>query len=178
MKKLLLAFILSLSLFSSRAQNGGQASENESIKLSLGSVTSDWKQIIIVTNKQNCTVDIKFQHNGETSIKRFPAFSSDTFQITLPDCSVKAKPLDNCGGANMGWLEWNVCAALPIKFDYIKAKKITKNVYELEFKVSSSDNEDHFNVQLSKDGLNYKTITVVLPDRIETNKVYKVKINL
>lgn len=178
MKRLLTFLFLLLLVFSAKSQNGGQSGENESVRVQTGAVTSNWEQVIIVTNKQTCTVDIKFEHNDRTVIKRFPALGSDTFHIRLPNCSIRVKPLDNCGGANMGWLEFNVCAALPLKFEYIRVRKISGTLHEIEFKVQNSDNEKQFNVQVSKDGINYKNVHVILSQPIQTDKIYKVRINL
>ena len=178
MKKTLLLLIAVILFGPTKSQNGGQAGENESIKVTTGGVTSDWKQIIIVKNKHNCPVDIKFEHNDRTVIKNFPALCSDTFHITLPNCSLKVKPLDNCGGANMGWVEFNVCVALPVKFEYFKVRKISGTLHEVEFKIQNYGKVKHFNIQVSKDGLNYKNVTIILADEIQSGQIYKAKINL
>lgn len=178
MKKLSLLSLFVLALFSARSQNGGQNGENESVKVSLGPITSDWKQVIIVKNKQTCPAEIKFEHNDRTVVKSFSALGTDTFLINLPNCTLRVKPLDNCGGANMGWLEYNVCTALPIKFEYLRVTKVSTNEFEIEFKVQNSHGDDRFNVQVSSDGLHYKTVTVILAKPVQPNQIYKTKITL
>lgn len=178
MKKTLLLLITVLLLGQARSQNGGQNGENESLKVTAGGVTSDWKQIIIVTNKQNCPVDIRFEHNDRTAVKNLSALSSDTFHVTLPNCSLRVKPLDNCGGANMGWVEFNVCVALPVKFEYFRVRKISGTLHEVEFKIQSSSKQKYFNIQVSKDGINYKNVTIISADEIQPGQIYKTKINL
>ena len=174
MKKTLLALLcLPMSLL---AQNGGQQAENESLRLELnGSIGT--KTIIKVTNKQTCTTDIKFYHDGVIDTKTFPPLSSDTFQVTLADCSVKAKPTTNCGNANMGWVEWNVCVALPIKFEWITTTQIDKYTIEVKFKPTSIEGKE-FYIQLSTDGLNFKRVAIILPTNVQIGQIYSAKIKL
>jgi len=174
MKKTLLA-LMCLPLVS-LAQNGGQIAENESLKLQIvGSVGN--KTIIQVTNKQHCVTDIKFYHDGITTTKQFNCLASDTFQVTLADCSVKAKPLSNCGGANMGWVEWNVCVALPIKFEWITTTQLDKNTIEVKFKPSVVEGKE-FYIQVSSDGLNFKRAAIILPKDVQVGQIYSAKVKI
>ena len=174
MKKTLLA-LLCLPL-ATLAQNGGQIAENESLRLEItGHIGT--KTIIKVTNKQICTTDIKFYHDGVTGIKTFQALASDTFQVTLADCSVKAKPLTNCGGAHMGWVEWNVCVALPIEFEWMTTKQIDSHTIEVKFKPTVVEGKE-FYIQLSIDGLNFKRVAIILPSDVQVGQIYSTQIKL
>ena len=174
MKKILLALLCLPSLVF--AQNGGQQGENESLRLELnGSIGN--KTIIKVTNKQSCDTDIKFSHDGVTDTKFFPALASDTFQISLITCSVKARPVTNCGGANMGWVEWDVCVALPIKFEWITTTQIDKNTVEVRFKPITVEGKE-FYIQLSTDGVNFKRVAIILPNDLQPGKIYSTQIKL
>jgi len=161
----------------SYSQNGGNSAENESLRAELGGTTIDYQAIIIVTNKQCCTSTVKFYHNGNTREKTISALCSDTFRITLPECSIKVKPRTNCGGANMGWVELNVCQALPMRFEYIKTKQISKTEILVEFKPLEIDGK-FFYIQFSKDGLNFQRVQVILPENIQVGKVYSTKIKI
>lgn len=174
MKKTLLA--LMCLPFASLAQNGGQIAENESLKLQIVG-HSGTKTVIQVTNKQSCATDIRFYHDGVTDTKTFQALARDTFQVTLSDCSIKAKPVTNCGGANMGWVEWNVCVALPIKFEWITTTQLDKNTIEVKFKPSVVEGKE-FYIQLSTDGLNFKRVAVILPSDVQVGQIYSAKIKL
>ena len=173
-----MGFFIGTSLVTN-AQNGGQSSENGSSKIEYLGTAQNGQAIIRVSNKQSCLAQMKLTYQNLQRIKSIPSVGSDTFQITPGfECEVKAKPLTNCGGANMGQVETSVCQTLPIKFEYMKVKKISDGVFELEFKASDSDGENLFNIQLSNDGLNFKTVSVVLKSEIVENKIYKIKILL
>jgi hypothetical protein len=171
-KTLLLLLCFPLMGFS---QNGGQKAENESLRLEIvGSIGS--KTIIKVTNKQNCTTDIKFYHDGVTDIKTFQPSASDTFQITLADCSIKAKSTTNCGNANIGWVEWNICVALPVKFEWIKNKVIDSHTVQVQFKLEEVDGTELY-IQVSTDGLNFKRVLLVTKE-MKVNQIYTTTIKL
>lgn len=174
-----LSFMLATTLLRTQAQgqNGGQSTESASLKLELAG-TTNYRAVIKATNKQNCFVNVKFDHNGQTIIKPIPPFGSDTIHITLPECIIKAKPMTNCGNnADMGWVELNVCVALPIKFEWIKTRQIDTHTVELQFKPSEVDGKE-FYIQLSEDGINFKRVLVVLPTDIKVGQIYSVKVKI
>lgn len=168
---------LLLSSAATKAQNNGQFAESASLKIELAG-TTNYKAIIKATNKQSCVMNVKFDHNGVTTIKPIPPLGSDTVQITLPECDIKAKPMTNCGNStDMGWVELNVCSALPIKFEWIRTKQLDTHTIQLEFKPSEVDGKE-FYIQLSTDGLNFKRVLVVLPTDIKVGQIYSVKVKI
>lgn len=175
MKKLL---VLSALLFSiiAKGQNGGGVSESGSLKLESAG-TFNYKAVIKATNKQDCIVNVKFEHNGQSVIKPIPAFGSDTIQITLPDCIVKAKPMTNCGGgSDMGWVELNVCAALPIKFEWIMARNIS-NYTTVTFKVGSVEGKKEITLNFTTKNNVTKKHLIRFPSYISPGDTWEVTVN-
>ena len=70
------------------------------------------------------------------------------------------------------------CSSLPIKFEYLKVSRIYGNTLLVEFKATETDGENHFNIQVAVDAKTFKTVAVVFPDAIITNKVYTVKVRI
>jgi hypothetical protein len=184
MKKVVITGFFIGTFLITNAQNGGQANENGTSKIEYLGDSQAGQAIIRVTNKQSCAAVMKLTYQNLQRTKTVQALGSDTFQITRETggcddaCEVKAKPLTNCGGANMGQVETSICQTVPIKFEYIKVRKVSSREFEIEFKASETDGEDRFNIQLSEDGLSFKTVAVVLPSRIIENQIYKIKISL
>lgn len=160
-----------------KAQNSGQSAESGSLKLELTGTTPTYRAIIKATNKQSCPVNIRFDHNGETIIRPLPAFGSDTIQITLPECTIKAKPMTNCGGGDMGWVELNVCAALPVKLEWITTRQIDAHTIEVRFLPTEISGKD-FYIQLSEDGLNFKRVLIILPADLKPGQICSVKVKI
>jgi hypothetical protein len=160
-------------------QNGGQSAESNSLKIELNGISPNYQAIIKVTNKQNCTAGVRFDHNSTTRTKTIASLSSDTFMINLPECGVKVKPLTNCGGGiDMGWVELNVCEALPVKFMNIQAKRIDAQTIQLYFESEEDNTIREYRVKLSFDGKTYQTVTVLFPNGIEGKKQYVVTIKI
>ncbi len=160
-----------------KGQNGGSAAESSSLKLESAGAYS-YRAVVRAINKQNCTVDVKFEHNGQTTIKSIPAFSSDTIQVTLPDCVIKAKPMTNCSGNNdMGWVEINMCAALPIKFERIMAKYVNPTTTEITFTVGSAFGSKTATFNLRMKSGTVKKYTVQMPYNVKAGETWKVTID-
>ncbi len=175
MKKLLVLAALLFSIIA-KGQNGGEVSESSSLKLESGGVYN-YKAVVRAINKQNCTVNVKFDHNGQTIIKPIPALSSDTIQITLPDCVVRAKPMTNCEGNNdMGWVELNVCAALPIKFEWIMARNIS-NYTIVTFKVGSIESKKEITLNFTTKNNVTKKHLIKFPSYISSGDTWEVTVN-
>jgi len=175
MKKTLMLMTLLFSVIV-KGQNGGNATESSSLKLESAG-TYNYRAVIKATNKQNCTVDVKFEHNGQTIIKTIPAFSSDTIQATLPDCIIRAKPMINCTGNNdMGWVEINMCAALPIKFEWIMARN-TNNYTIVTFKVGSVEGKKEITLNFTTKNNITKKHLIKFPSYIKLGDTWEVTVN-
>jgi len=176
MKKTLFSLLAILSVGSlySQSGNGGQFAESSSLKVALDGTSSNYQAIIKVTNKQNCQVSVKFNHNSANRNKTIPALGSDTFRITLPECNVKVKPLTNCGCDNtdMGWVELNVCQALPVKFVSFTATRLTNDLTRIQLVVEEDASIHHYAVKISTDGINFKEVDLIFPNGIEGMKQY------
>lgn len=177
MKRLLLLLIVMLWTLLVNAQNSGQSSESSSLKLELGG-TYNYKAVVKATNKQSCIANVKFDHNGQTIIKPIPAFGSDTILVTLPDCIVKAKPMTNCGDANgdMGWVEINLCAALPVTFEWIQAENID-NYTIVKFKIQSHEGKRDLAFNFTMPNGSKKKYNVRLPIGIKPGDIWEVTVN-
>jgi hypothetical protein len=175
MKRVLLAFVCLPGM--AIAQNGGQSAESSSLRLERVGTTSDNKVIVKITNKQSCTADIKLKHNGQFRTKTVTALGWDTVQVTVPDFEIEAKPLTNCGNhMDMGWVELELCQALPVKFEWITATTLDKHTVRLQFKLEEVDGTELY-VQLSTDGRLFKRVRIVTPD-MKVNQIYTVIIKL
>ncbi len=160
-----------------KAQNNGQSSESSSLRIELNGTTLDYRAIIKITNKQTCASDVKIEHNNTSITKNIPALESDTIQITLPECNIKVKPLTNCNvNADMGWVELDVCQALPIRFEWVKNKVIDKHTIQIQFKLEETDGTELY-IQTSTDGVHFKRVLLVTKD-MKVNQIYTVIIKL
>ena len=167
--------VLSTGLF---AQNGGMSNENAAMKIEYVSQDST-ATIVKVTNKDTCTSNMMVQWQQYYRTKNIAGLSSDTFHLnTQTTCFIRATSMSPCRTTYLGQVELNYCQVLPIKFEYLRVKQIDRNTALVEFKDLSTDGEDRFNIQMSKDARSFKTVEVVLPDAIETNKIYKVIVKL
>jgi hypothetical protein len=90
---------------------------------------------------------------------------------------------------NQTWSSWSTgtnststiysgCSSLPIKFEYLKVRRVDTNTILVVFKANESEGENQFNIQVSTDGRTFKTIAIVFPDPIITNKVYTLKVKI
>ena len=178
MKKLITAFMMIASTLNLSAQNGGMSNENAALKIEYSGMNNGMT-VVKVTNKDTCTADMRVQWAQHIRNKDVAALSSDTFQLpTQPSCFIMATSSSPCRNVYYGQVELNYCQALPITFEYIYVKQISDRIVNIQFKVAEADGTDRFNIQLSKDGVNFKTVSVVLPDAIQTNRIYNVNIKL
>lgn len=178
MKKLITLCVFAILNVGSFAQNGGMSNENASMKIEYVSQNSS-TTIVKVTNKDSCTSNITVQWQQYFRSKSIPGFSSDTFELnTQTTCFIRATSISPCRTTYLGQVELNYCQIVPIKFEYLYVKQLDKHTALVEFKALSTDGEDRFNIQMSKDGRTFTTVAVILPDAIETNKIYKVIVKL
>jgi len=178
MKKLIAVFMMIACTLNLSAQNGGMSNENAALKIEYAGMNNGMT-VVKVTNKDTCTADMRVQWAQYRRSKDVAALSSDTFHLpTQPSCFIMATSSSPCRNVYAGQVELNYCQALPITFEYLRVKQVGKNIIEVEFKALTTDGEDKFNIQVSTDAKNFKTVSVVLPDSIQTNKVYNIKIKL
>ncbi len=177
MKQLCLLLFMITTWLMSSAQNGGQYAENNSVKVEqlVGLVNS--KMQVKVYNKQDCNVTIRISY-GNTHINVFVSSnSSKVVLIPLNITKIQVKTETNCGCADFGQVELQLNKSLPITFKYLNVTRIG-NEYNVTFEASSTDGEGQFNIQVSSDGINFKTVAIILPDPIVVNKIYNIKIKL
>jgi hypothetical protein len=168
MKKLLIALLFPLTV---TAQ-----SESNALKLESAGIFN-YKAVVKATNKQSCIANVEFEHNGQTIIKPILPFSSDTIQVTLPNCIIKARPLIDCdGSADMGYVEVNMCVALPIKFEWIMAKNIS-NYTVVKFKVGSIEGKKEITLNFTTKNNVAKKHPIRFPSYIIPGDVWEVTVN-
>lgn len=176
--KLMLSVALMMVITDSNAQNGGQYPENNSTKIEHIGYTGN-QAVVRVTNKQTCEAEMRIIYGTTARTKFIAATSADTFHVTPPaNGRVAAKTETNCGFADFGLVELTLNTILPIKFGYLKAKRLDASTMEVEFRAYDVDGQSKFNIQVSTDGRVFKTVAVILPDPIQADKVYKVKVPL
>lgn len=180
MKKIISTVVAAMIMTSLSAQNGGQSPENAALKIEYVSMVSPNIAIVKVTNKQLCNSDIMVFCQSRIRTKNVQAQSSDTFYIQIGAlCKVFAQPTVWCGGMNYGTVELNVCVAMPVTLEYLNVIQSGPGEIEVEFKIAeATGTQDHFNVQVSTDGINFKTVKVLLPSQARANQIYNAKIKL
>lgn len=171
MKHLIFTLLMGLSLISN-AQNGGQYSENGSVKLEYvggGKVR--------LYNKQACDAVIRL--NDSQTETQLPVSANSSTLYTLPPGTtmlVKAKTTTNCGGTDFGWVELNVVT--PLKF-ISKSVKYLSETDELLITLVISDayNVNRIELEISVDeGHTYRSMGIVFPQFIIPNKPISCKI--
>ncbi len=179
MKKTILVSLMIVSTILSKAQNGGFSAENPALKIEWTGQLANQLNVITVTNKKTCEADITLMYNGNRT-KTVPALSQDTFHVMLyQTCLIKARTNLTCPSPNYGLVELDLCRILPVTFEYVKAISMTKNEIDVQFKIAEVTGfVDRFNIQISTDGVNYKTIHVILPTQARANTIYNAKIKL
>lgn len=186
MKHLILALLLLCNVvaFSQTSGNGGQANENEYVKI-------DYAGNLLgrVTNKQACDIDIKISVDGGNQwTVTVPAGGTVTFPVTL-GTRVVAKPLFNCDHSNgdLGQVELKFTASvLPIKAGSLKVAQamnptngsVLKNTFKISFEVYDAVPNHSYLLQLSLDGKTYQTIAVQFTDEVNPNRTYSMTVQL
>ena len=178
--KYILPLLLAIMPLYINAQNGGQHNENKTGALQYTGYESG-HYVLELTNKQSCGVDFLVKWLGkDTTI-----YIQGTQTIQLPGApkgneKIKAKPLYKCGssGGDMGWLEICTPVSLPITFKSIRAEKVGARKVKIIFDVADASDVNTYNIQVSADGINYKTVTILFPDEVKPNRTYTVTVNL
>jgi len=166
----LMFVMLSMAAYS---QNGGQAPENNSVKLEFAGAFQ-----CKLWNKQSCGAVITVKYNNTTTDYTVPGNSFVLFNTPVPS-KITAKTTTNCGSADFGLVELNVTAQLlPVKFVSFKTTPLYGNRIKVQFEIGEASNVKQFNIQVSKDGREWTTVALVWPDAIQPNRLYEVIVDL
>lgn len=180
-----MALLLFNYTFLMSQSNGGQLNENNSLKIEYLGYNSN-AHIFKISNKQPCSVKVEYKIESGTSLYVTISGNSGT-NIIVPGnkydtYEVKARSEEICHDfrGDKGWVEAQTQFILPLKFDYLKVEVLSKNTIIVYFKVydTDSDKQSKFNIQVSTDGKNFRTVAVENYDPIIKNKDYVVKIKL
>jgi hypothetical protein len=171
MKKLL--FIVLFSLFSlfSFSQNGGQANENNVLKIEYVGYNNG-NHIFKIINKIDCELGVKIDKNGVTSSQMMTNLQETVVLVTAPqtpqiNIKVKRESGTSCKqNPDNGWVELQSTIALPIKFGNIIATKVGFNLIKLTFDVEEDHTLKSYGIMVSPDGKNFKRVTVLFPNGI------------
>ncbi len=177
MKHLIFALVGSFLISTTIAQNGGQYQENNALKLQfLGMINGiNYAKVI---NKVGEGCSFRVNNSKTEAVVWISKNSSYTFALPAGDLSkmkIKAKSTDNCDCTDHGWVEL-VFTSLPVTFYDVWASRISGNTFWVNWQVGDQRNISHYNIQRSKDGVNWETITVVLGDDVQSN--FKIKTDL
>jgi hypothetical protein len=145
--------------------------------------------VINVINKQECptTVLILWQHQ-QTSVD---VGANSTVNVSLPGTAdsnivIWAKTETRCNPAGCFdnfWVQLKASSEptggpLGIKFKSIRTLRVDANTIKLSFDVEDIFAKGYYNIKVSKDGINWRTVTVVFPDDTKPNNTYSVTIKL
>lgn len=173
MKHLSLALIGAFLFMAAHAQNGGQFPENSSVKLEFAGYGKTR-----VYNKQSCESSIRITYGGTNWDITVPGNSSQLVNTPIPG-KITAKALTNCGSTDFGLVELTITAQLlPVKFVSFKAVPKGQNRVLIQFEVAEATNVQQFNVELSIDGINWQTVTIIWPDDLQPNRTYSTIVSL
>lgn len=169
MKKFILSLFFILFSFISFCQNGGQASENNVLKVEYVGY-SNGNHIFKVINKIDCEMGVKIDKNGTTSSQMMTNLQETIIIVSapqLPQVSIKIKRESgaNCKqNPDAGWVELQSLIALPIKFGNIYTTRIAPNMIKLTFDVEEDHTIKSYGIMLSEDGKTFKKITILFPN--------------
>lgn len=185
MKKILLLSVLLIALFSVPAlsQNGGQYNENNLVKVVLTAKTPTELKFTL-SNKQTCVASyivdygttnftITMSGNIDTVIAVTIIANAQKFKVKTTGATCVSQP-------DMGWVEIdiaNALQALPVKFVKFKSELVNGDAL-ITFEIAEAINVKQFNVRMSTYGKSWKIVTVILPDRVQPNRIYSTKIKL
>lgn len=82
------------------------------------------------------------------------------------------------GLSDLATAYWPENTRLPIRFKSFYVKKISDNIFEVEFTVEEAQSTSHFNVTISKDGKNFQTVMLIFADTLKPEKTYRKRIDL
>lgn len=179
MKSLMFTLLLFCGL-TAFCQNGGQAPENNALKITyVGKIGNSYYARI--TSKQDCNAWYKTNFNGNTDDVRINAYSSYLFNMgTQPPGSkvLKVKATTDCGCGDMGWVEFKLISmSLTFKSVTFTRDKNNPNKGVLTFETADVVNVNRFVVRAYIDPANKIELGIVWPDALQPNTVYKYPID-
>lgn len=176
-----LILILSLKGF---GQNNGRSPENNILRIEYLGFSNNIHTYKVV-NKLNCLTTVKVWRNGDLTDHTLNALQEQLLTINAPftpQSTLKVKK--ESGGEcvpmpDNGWIELQSPIALPIKFGSITAKRVSPTTIELVFESEEDLDIKYYNIKVSSDGKNFKTVVVVFPNKVQGKKRYValVKVN-
>lgn len=167
---MLMALICLCSIFG-YSQNGGQANENNILKIEYVGY-SNGNHIFKIINKVDCQLGVKIDKNGVTSSQMMTNLQETIILVTAPqipqiNIKVKRETGTFCKqNPDAGWVELQSSVALPIKFGNITATKVGSNLIKLTFDVEEDHTLKSYGIMVSPDGKNFKRVTVLFPNGI------------
>lgn len=178
MKKILSLLVLTLCQFFAFSQTP-TPSENNILKLTYIS----WQagvHTFELKNKSECKVYVRLEVNGKNSDISINGNSTYTIKETAPIntiVTVRAKRTSGgtcVRGVSSSWIELQSPLPLPIKFLSISAKRQDSGDILLTFETEEDNSIHQYNVNISEDGRNFKTYSIVMPNGIVGKKKYTV----
>jgi len=138
-----------------------------------------------VTNKSNSSkltnMEVR-QHIGNGPTVNTTTYSDEVFINTskiLTFTKVHGSPINiefkYKVGSSSKYLHVALPCALPVRFVHFAINQTNTEVV-LEFTTVETTNLKHFEVTVSLDGKNYQSVMVILPDNVQPNKPYTVRI--
>lgn len=141
---------------------------------------------IEINNHQNCAADIEIKAEGITAIS--PNNKNSLKYVTVPPgksiltyegapSRIEMKSLTVCTwkGEMPIWVVIpREIIALPVKFKSISAQRVDGGMVKITYSVENQINIKQYNVQVSVDGKNWITKTIVFPNNMLSNTNYSV----
>lgn len=184
MKQLLILTLTLVTTLTSFSQNGGQANENNILKITYTGWYSGSHHVTL-QNKLNCSVKANYNFDGVVKDTLMLPLSTVLLTKSALATSVLDAKAKRISGADCvstpdnGWVEVKtILSSLPIKFKSIGVSRIDSKTIRLTFEAEEDNTISHYNVRLSNDGKSFKTITVIFPDGVEGSKIYSAIIKL
>jgi hypothetical protein len=183
MKHSLLALICSLLSIVGLSQNGGQNSENNILKITyVGWLNGEHK--VKLQNKLNCEVVATYNFDGVTTDVTIPALTTIMLIKAAPQSSVLNAKAKRRSGATCisqpdnGWVETFTVQTLPIKFKSVSGKRVDDSTIEVIFESEEDYDLSYYNIKISTDGVNYRSVGIIFPDGIVSTKTYSIKVKI
>jgi hypothetical protein len=171
MKTVMLMALICLCSIFGYSQNGGQANENNILKIEYVGY-SNGNHIFKIINKVDCQLGVKIDKNGVTSSQMMTNLQETIILVTapqIPQINIKVKRETGAfckQNPDAGWVELQSSVALPIKFGNITATKVGSNLIKLTFDVEEDHTLKSYGIMVSPDGKNFKRVTVLFPNGI------------
>jgi len=187
MKNILFLLIAVLFTAASIAQTYHEnVDSNSTAKLEYIGFNATTKAVTMkVTNKSYSSkltnMEVR-QHIGNGSTVNTTTYSDEVLvgqSKTISFTKVNGSPINiefkyKVGGSSK-YLHVALPCALPVRFVHFAISQTNTEVI-LEFTTVETSNLKHFEVNVSLDGKNYQPVMVIMPDNVQPNKPYTVRI--